>query len=113
MTRHPPLPRFRLAIICCALMLAARSAPAKDLGVRGAVWPIAEPDLLERIEARLGALKASGELARMRREALDRGRERIEAPGASRASGPRVSVAPGCSILRSRSSGTSGRTTGP
>ena len=88
MTRHPPLPRFGLAIICCALMLAARSAPAKDLGVRGTVWPVAEPDLLEQIEARFEALKASGELARMRREALDRARERIEAPGRVKGIGP-------------------------
>ncbi len=80
--------RFLLVAFGCALMLVARPAPAKDLGVRGAVWPIAEPDLLARIEARLGALEASGELARMGREALDRARERIEAPGRVEGIGP-------------------------
>ncbi len=88
MTRRVLLPRFRLVAIAYALTLTALPAPAKDLGVRGAVWPVAEPDLLERIEARLGALEASGELARMRREALDRARERIEGPGRVEGIGP-------------------------
>ena len=52
--------------------------------MRGAVWPVAEPDLLTEIEKRLEAMKASGVLARMRRESLRRARERVEAP-------PRVS----------------------
>ncbi len=88
MTRRVLLSRLRLIAIACVLMLAARPVPAKDLGVRGAVWPIAEPDLLERIEARLEALESSGDLTRMRREALDRGRERIEAPGRVEGIGP-------------------------
>ena len=88
MTRRLPLPRFWLIAIGCALMLLSRPVPAKDLGVRGAVWSIAEPDLLARIEARLEALESSGDLARMRREALDRARERIEAPGRVKGIGP-------------------------
>ncbi len=68
------------AALGCALTLAAQPVPAKDLGVRGAVWPVAEPDLLAEIEARLGELEASGEIARMRREAAERARQRIEAP---------------------------------
>ncbi len=81
MTRH----RFpfgpALAAVGCVLMLAAQPGAAKDLGVRGAVWPVAEPDLLAEIEARLDAMEASGEMARMRGEAVERARERIEAPG--------------------------------
>ena len=69
-----------LAAIVCVLTLVARPGPAKDLGVRGTVWPIAEPDLLTEIEARLGEMETSGDLARMRREALDLARERVEAP---------------------------------
>ena len=88
MTRHSPLPRFLPVMLCCALMLAARPAFAKDLGVRGTVWPIIEPDLLERIEARLEALASSGDLDRMHRKALDRARERIEAPGHVEGIGP-------------------------
>ncbi len=82
--------RFHIVLgaIVCALMLAAQPAPARDLGVRGAVWPVAEPDLLMEIEARLGAMEASGELARMRGEAVDRARKRIEAPAHVEGIGP-------------------------
>ena len=64
-----------------ALPFAAQPGLAKDLGIRGAAWPVAEPDLLIQIEARLGELEASGEMERMRREAVARARQRIEAPG--------------------------------
>ena len=84
MRRRPPLSRLLSVAIACALTLAAESVTAKDLGVRGAVWRITEPDLLLDIEARLKAMETTGELARMRREALERARERVEAP-------PRVS----------------------
>ena len=80
MTWRPPLSRLLSVAIACALTLAAESVTAKDLGTRGAVWPVAEPDLLTEIEEKLEAMKASGELARMRREALERARERVEAP---------------------------------
>ena len=79
MKRLPPR-RFFAAALACALALAAGTAAAKDLGVRGTVWHIEEPDLLDEIESKLDAMKASGELARMRRESLTRARERIEAP---------------------------------
>ena len=67
-------------LVAAAIALPAGAAAAKDLGVRGAVWPVEEPDLLDEIEKRLGNMKASGELARMRREAVESARERIEAP---------------------------------
>ncbi len=88
MTRRPVLFGVMLASVGCALALAARPVPAKDLGVRGAVWPVAEPDLLTQVEARLGAMEASGELARLRSEAADRARERIEAPARVEGIGP-------------------------
>ena len=80
MTRRRFRTRVLAAALGCALTLAAQPVPAKDLGVRGAVWPVAEPDLLAEIEARLGGMEASGEMARMRREAAERARQRIEAP---------------------------------
>ena len=88
MTR--PLLLFGLvpAVIVCVLTLAQRPGAAKDLGVRGAVWPVAEPDLLAEIEARLGAMEASGELDRMRTGALKAARRRIEAPGRVEGIGP-------------------------
>ena len=71
---------FTAATICCALLLAAPPGAPKDLGTRGAVWPIEEPDLLREIEARLREMENTGEADRMRREAVERARERIEAP---------------------------------
>lgn len=70
-----------VAALGVALTLAAQPVPAKDLGVRGAVWPVAEPDLLLQMEARLGEMEASGGMARMNREAAERARQKIEAPG--------------------------------
>ncbi|MCY3671230.1 MAG: type-F conjugative transfer system protein TraW [Alphaproteobacteria bacterium] len=55
-------------------------APANDLGVRGATWPVAEPDLLEEIEARLVGMERSGALARLEREARADARRRLEQP---------------------------------
>ena len=46
------------AAIVCVLTLAPRPGAARDLGVRGVLWPVAEPDLLAEIEARLGAMEA-------------------------------------------------------
>ena len=69
-----------------AAWLALAAAPfagpalAKDLGVRGQTWAIAEPDLLARIEARLSDMARTGELARLELDARSRARSRIEAP---------------------------------
>ena len=80
MTRRLLLRGFVAVAFACALTLAAGPGRAKDLGVRGTVWAVAEADLLAEIEARLGAMEASGDLARVRDEALERARQRIEAP---------------------------------
>ena len=71
----------RAALVAWAVLAAvAPPAVAKDLGVRGETWPIAEPDLLEQIETRLAALELSGETARFEREAIARARAHVEAP---------------------------------
>ena len=69
-----------LAAAWLVLSLFAVQARAEDLGVRGATWPIAEPDLLVEIEARLVDMQRSGELARLEREARARALARLEAP---------------------------------
>ena len=56
------------------------AALAADLGVRGATWPVAEPDLLAQIEARLLDMERSGETARLEAQARGRARARLEAP---------------------------------
>ncbi len=68
MMRVPPLPFRSVAAVLMpaslVLALLAAQASAKDLGVRGANWAVAEPDLLAQIEARLTELQRSGTLAR-------------------------------------------------
>ena len=68
------------ALALAAVLASSGPAAAKDLGVRGATWPIAEPDLLVQIEMRLSAMQHSGELARTEREAHTRARSRLEEP---------------------------------
>ena len=53
---------------------------AKDLGVRGATWPVAELDLLEQIESQLLEMQRSGELARLETQARERARQQLEEP---------------------------------
>ena len=77
--RRPTPPS--LPALCTALMLAAPgSAMAKDLGVRGATWSVAEPDLLMQIEARLVEMQRSGEMARFEAQARARARQSLEQP---------------------------------
>ena len=81
MMRLPPI-RSLAAVCLVAMAVAAPASPlsAKDLGVRGAAWPVAEPDLLAEIEARLAAMQRSGEMARIEAEARERARKRLEEP---------------------------------
>ena len=70
----------RAVTIMLAAVIAAQPVAAKDLGVRGATWPVAEPDLLAEIETRLLQMQRSGELARLEDEARERARRRLEEP---------------------------------
>ncbi|MES2353140.1 MAG: type-F conjugative transfer system protein TraW [Pseudomonadota bacterium] len=58
----------------------AISAHAESLGTVGPVYPIQEPDLLERIHAKLKAKQASGEIERRNKEAQEHARSFIEQP---------------------------------
>ena len=69
-----------LALPVFAILFAAGAASAKDLGVRGQTWAVAEPDLLAQIEARLMEMERSGELARLQTEARIRARAALEEP---------------------------------
>jgi conjugal transfer pilus assembly protein TraW len=78
---NPPLKRSCAAMLVVVMgVLLAGTAPAKDLGVRGETWAIAEPDLLAVLETRLLELEHSGALAAIEEEARERVRARIEAP---------------------------------
>lgn len=74
--------RMIRTVAAAVLALAAAHALAKDLGVRGASWPVVEADLLESIAARLEELNESGELARLEDEARSRARRSLEEPKA-------------------------------
>ena len=78
----PPSFRPLSAVCVVATAIAAFVSPlaAKDLGVRGATWPVAELDLLKQIEARLTEMERSGEVARFESEARERARARLEEP---------------------------------
>ena len=78
---------MRPAALLLAATLAAlpaagvpSAASAKDLGVRGATWPVAEPDLLAQIEARLTEMERSGAVARLDEEARANARRKLEEP---------------------------------
>ena len=73
---------MRMAALLLAAILSAISVAvsAKDLGVRGATWAVAEPDLLEQIETRLLEMQRSGELARLEQEARANARRKLEEP---------------------------------
>ena len=78
MRRAISLPSLAAAALAGALL--AVPASAKDLGVRGATWPVAEPDLLAQLEARLLEMQRLGELARLQEEARARARQKLEQP---------------------------------
>ena len=72
--------RMATALIVGSLAALPAGTHAKDLGVRGATWPVAEPDLLEEIETRLLEMEHSGELARLEQEGRANARRRLEEP---------------------------------
>ncbi len=67
-------------LLASALAVMSDGSDAKDLGVRGATWPVAESDLLEQIEARLLEMQRTGALARLEAEAREHARLRLEEP---------------------------------
>ena len=67
-------------LLAALLSVLPVAVHAKDLGVRGATWPVAEPDLLEQIEARLLEMERSGELARLETQARANARRKLEEP---------------------------------
>ena len=74
-----PGPVLAMAMVSMAA-LSAWPTSARDLGVRGATWPVAEPDLLAQIEARLADMRRSGELDRLQDAARTRARQSLEKP---------------------------------
>lgn len=62
--------RLQLALLLAVLV--ATSTAAKDLGTWGTLWSPVEPDLLTFIQERIKAMEDSGEMAKLRDEAIER-----------------------------------------
>ncbi|HQD84616.1 MAG TPA: type-F conjugative transfer system protein TraW, partial [Quisquiliibacterium sp.] len=69
-----------ITAIAAIALLASHGAHARDLGVIGPVYPIAEPSLLEVIQAKLRQMQASGDLSRLQRESQARIQREVEQP---------------------------------
>ena len=65
-----------------ALLLATSPLSAKDLGVHGPLFEIAEPSILDTIKARLQEMDADGQLDAMKHEMQDRTRAYVNRPRA-------------------------------
>lgn len=63
-----------------AICLIAAPAHARDYGQQGALFPIAEPDLLEQIQRKLMALQASGATARLNEDLKRRTIAKVNRP---------------------------------
>ncbi len=70
-------PKIALSV---ALFACSSALPARDLGVVGPVYPIAEQDMLVTIAQRLKSLEESGELARIEEDAKTRYQAYVERP---------------------------------
>lgn len=84
---------WRETAFAALLVLSCETAHAKDLGVRGEVFPVAEPDLFSEIQARFDRLEASGEVDRINERLRERAIASAERPervaGISRTIEPR------------------------
>lgn len=62
----------RLQLTLMLIALVTTGATAKDLGTWGTLWPPAEPDLLAFIQSRIKSMEDSGEMAKLKDEAIER-----------------------------------------
>lgn len=59
---------IKAILMICLFVVGTSPLFAKDLGVWGQVYPIAEPDILDFIHARLGELQKEGQLQKMQEQ---------------------------------------------
>lgn len=78
--------KFRLLALSMIGLLSAAAAPSmltaqvQDHGQMGETWPIAEPDLLSVIKARLDQAKATGKLDEMNEQFAAKVKDRVMRP---------------------------------
>ena len=73
-------PAMVITAIAAVAVLASHCAHARDLGVIGPVYAIAEPSLLEVIQTKLRQMQANGDLSRLQRESQARIQREVEQP---------------------------------
>ncbi|MGL5720267.1 MAG: type-F conjugative transfer system protein TraW [Alphaproteobacteria bacterium] len=71
-----------LLFLAFGLILAIGNVMGADLGVRGATFPIQEPDMLTQLEMRLKSLEASGELEKLQKNLVGTVSATIQKPKA-------------------------------
>lgn len=71
---------YRQALSAALLLLFCEAAVAKDLGVRGPIFEIGEPDLFTQIHAKFKAMEASGEADRINEMMRERAIAKAERP---------------------------------
>ena len=84
---------YRRIALSAALCACSSALWARDLGVVGPAYPVAERSLLEVIQERLEEMRRSGELERLQAQARERAQAWAERPRGTalpRASAPRV-----------------------
>lgn len=83
-------------LLAAAAALAAAPSLARDYGQQGAVFAVAEPDLLRTIQQKLARLEQSGAIAQLNQEFARRSEARVRRPaplpGIERALRPRTWV---------------------
>lgn len=72
--------KFAHSLVVGGLLLVTTAGHAKDLGTWGNVFEPAEPDMLVFIHQRLKAMEDSGEMARLKSEAIDRVKQHAVRP---------------------------------
>ncbi len=80
--RHLLIAPVLLALVGLPLLVPARQSWARDFGVMGQTWDIAEPDLLATISGRLAAMQANGGIARMQARLTAQAEARVRRPAA-------------------------------
>ncbi len=77
-TNH--LRKFAISLFTLILLLMAHGVMAKNLGVRGSLYQITEPDMLTGIQTKLEVMQKSGELARENQAVLNQTVQHILRP---------------------------------
>ncbi len=69
-----------LTLVSLAALLPCSEAHARDLGIRGQTWKIAETNLLVYLKAKAAEFEESGKLAAWQNDARERARSYVETP---------------------------------